>query len=85
MDCENPLPNGSEREQKAEPFSGDGSALAASTSAAAVEERGDDQWAEDVEVEMMEQDHFDFLEGATQLGCLQSGKLMKLTCKLLLL
>ena len=81
MDCESPLPNGSEREQGAGAIGGDGPAVAASSSAAAVE-REDDQWADGMEVEMMEQDHFDFLDRATELGCLQSGKLMR---KLLLL
>ena len=76
MDSESPLPNRSEEEKRVEPFGG-GVPAVVSTSAAAVDRSGDDQGesqgAGGVEVEMMEEDHFEFLDKVTQLGSLRSG------------
>ena len=75
MDSESPLPNGSEGEQRAEPFGGGGPAVV-STSAAADrcgDDQGESQGVGGVEVEMMEEDHFEFLDKVTQLGSLRSG------------
>ena len=39
------------------------------------QKNGESPSYEDVEVEMMDQDEFEFLDGVTQLGSLRSGKL----------